>query len=498
MTSPYRNSAKQVAKQSSGQLSARLSSSMGIVRYILLASIAGFSGVAHAQDTSNFSQNFFSGSINSLQSQISSCNTALNEGHTNGRDCIKQGIEQELGNKAIGLAFNTTEQVGKHVFGEYFQVKNRLNYSAVEGVGVQGNLDTVIPLTHTQTLLGVKRTRKDRKNRSKALKNAVAASAPTQSNLFLQQGVTRWQDDEGVQRNDMRWGLVYRFNLTPVAGENILGFATFVQQNAERGHSRLITRYDYSGKWGKSWVNYYRPTTGWVDGREGYQERAVGGSEVGHKINLTDTVNVDVSASQWESTNSKAAVPFEKSESIGVEWKPHKWVTFTHRYSNKNTSLEPVRDYNFSLNVPLGRDKSKAAPRWTGLGVAGQNEGANPDVIWDPVDNLREIKYVERVKPVEKVENAKIEFLAPSVESGDSIPVKITLPSPASEETKIIVRLEPGETGEPAVAGEDYIDEPVTLIVAQGQQVAEAEVQILHNNNMTAPRSIKVIIEQEI
>ncbi|MCH9853678.1 MAG: inverse autotransporter beta domain-containing protein [Alphaproteobacteria bacterium] len=465
---------------------------------LIFAGIAYVSlmNVAYAQQnqSNNFAQSFFGGSLNTLQSQMSRCNTALNEGHTDGRDCIMQGVEEEIGNRALNYAFNTSEDLGKNIFGEHFQISNRLRYSAVEGVGVQGNLDTVVPLINTQMQANVTADR-DSSSRNQALKRA-RQSAPTKYNLFLQQGVTRWQDAQGMQRNDMRWGLVYRFNLTPVAGENILGFATFIQQNAERGHSRVVSRYDYSGKWGTSWVNYYSPTTGWRDGREGHEERAIGGSEVGHKFNITNNLTADISASQWETTDADAPVAFEKQTSVGLQWRPHEWMSFSHRYGNSNTNVEPILNYEFTLNMPLGRDRSSAVPRWKGLGVAGENQAADPNIIWRPVDNLREIKYVEREKQVERVEDAIIEFMFDSVESGDSIPVKVTLPNPATEDTTIYVRLEPGDRGVPAVAGEDYIDETVEMRVVRGQTSAEVQLQILRNDDMTETRTIKVIVER--
>ncbi len=482
-----------------------------ICAYMVVAHL-GFMNVAYAQQNLGAQQNqvnpyninqnnsrtqsFFNGSLNTLQNQISRCNTALNEGHTNGRDCIMQGVEEEIGNRALNLAFSSSENLGKNIFGEHFQISNRLHYSAVEGVGVQGNLDTIVPLINTEIQANVT-TDRDDTGRNKALKR-VRQAAPTKYNLFLQQGVTRWQDEQGMQRNDMRWGLVYRFNLTPVAGENILGFAAFIQQNAERGHSRVVTRYDYSGKWGTSWVNYYRPTTGWLDGREGYQERTIGGSELGHKFNITNNITADISANQWETTAEDATVPFEKQTAVGLQWQPHQWVSFSYRYGNSNTSDEPIVNYEFTLNVPLGRDKSSALPRWQGVGVAGENEAVDPNTIWRPVDNLREIKYVERKKPVVRVKDAKIEFMLDDVESGESIPVKVTLPNAATEDTTIYVRLAPGDEGVPAVAGEDFVDETVEMLVARGQTTAEVQLQILLNDEMTEPRTIKVIVERQL
>ena len=464
---------------------------------------------ANAEESSRVGA-FFSGSLGQLQGKLSACSTAINESDQEGRDCLRYGFQDYYTNQTISLGFGQAEKVGQSIISEHFQIKNRLNYRSNNDVGVQGDLDIVLPLVDREVDIAAgfdRNSEEGKEKRQKALKNAnsFASGVSTQSNLFVQQGVTRWQDDQGTQRNDMRWGLVYRFNLSPVAGENILGFATFVQQNAERGHNRVVSRYDYNGKWGQSWVNYYRPTTSWVDGRDGYQERAIGGSELGHQIKLTDTVSTNIQATEWQSTDINTPNAINRTESIGINWKPHPWVSFSHEYQNTTKSEEPVLEHQFNLNIPLGRDTSRALPRWKGLGVLGNNQEANPDVIWEPVENLREIKYVERVKPVVVVKDAKIEFLAGEVKSGNEIGIKVELPNVATEDTKLFVRLEPGKanpekgrTGVPAVPGEDYDETPIEILVAKGTSSAEGKVKILLNRDMTEQRLVKVIVEKEL
>ena len=73
------------------------------------------------------------------------------------------------------------------------------------------DLDAVIPLAFTESLT-------DRRARS---------------SLFLQQGITRWRDSEGVSRDDLRYGLAYRFRSTDEADSDIVGLSAFSLHSAE-------------------------------------------------------------------------------------------------------------------------------------------------------------------------------------------------------------------------------------------------------------------------
>ena len=108
---------------------------------------------------------------------------------------------------------------GQALFGEHFRIVNSMGLSPSEG-RLSGGLDVVLPLA-SSTLPG---------------------AAPSETGaFFLQQGVTRWVDVHGLDRNDFRFGAVRRFDLSDeTAASGILGVSAFVQQSREFQHTRLV------------------------------------------------------------------------------------------------------------------------------------------------------------------------------------------------------------------------------------------------------------------
>ena len=80
-----------------------------------------------------------------------------------------------------------TEQ-GRGVFGEHFSLVHRMTWSPL-GQGLAGELDAVFPL---------------------ASRGGVPPGAGSQalhgSAFFFQKGVTRWTDEHGFRRHDLRFG----------------------------------------------------------------------------------------------------------------------------------------------------------------------------------------------------------------------------------------------------------------------------------------------------
>ncbi len=174
----------------------------------------------------------------SLLSGVQRCGPALNDGLSEGSQCLTGwAVNQLLLDAAVRFA---TEQ-GRAMFGEHFRIVNSLSYSP-DGSGLGGGLDVVFPFA-SSTFLG---------------------AAPSEfSAFFLQQGMTRWVDDRGTDRNDLRFGAVRRFGLSEEgAAPGILGLSTFVQQSLEFEHTRLVAGADYAGKWGRGSLNLLCPHDG--------------------------------------------------------------------------------------------------------------------------------------------------------------------------------------------------------------------------------------------
>ena len=126
--------------------------------------------------------------------------------------------------------------------------------------------------------------------------------------FFMQSGVTRWRDEHGFQRSDVRLGFVHRYALFEEPDDGVFGTSMFVQENLERGHTRVVTGLEYLDRWGQGSLSYYAPVTEWRPGRYGYRERALAGVELGYGTDLTNTINLSAGAGRWESKDRHGRV----------------------------------------------------------------------------------------------------------------------------------------------------------------------------------------------
>jgi len=64
------------------------------------------------------------------------------------------------------------------------------------------------------------------------------------------------------------------------------------------------------------------------------------------------------------------------------------------------------------------------------------------------------------------------------------------LPSAAPEDIRVEVRLVPGSGANPAVPGEDFVDEPVALTIPAGATAGTVSIQLLRNGDQQENRSL--------
>ena len=76
--------------------------------------------------------------------------------------------------------------------------------------------------------------------------------------------------------------------------------------------------------------------------------------------------------------------------------------------------------------------------------------------------------------------------------SGSRIGVRVSVPEPLSAGLQLVVRLVPGSGADPAVPGEDFVDEPQDVTVSQGEVSADAWFHLLYNPDMQTARSLSV------
>ena len=399
------------------------------------------------------------------------CAAAFERDISQSSRCIASYAGGLLASKVAPLA---SEQ-GRAIFGREFRVVNRLS-SLPNGQGLSGNLDAIIPLVSSGSVTTL----------AEGQKKANYTSA-----LFLQHGLTTWVDGAGFRRNDLRLGTVYRHAFSET---EIFGLSALLQENLERGHQRLAAGVDYSGRWGSGWLQHFLPVTGWRPSRAGYEERALGGTELGLRMELTNTLSANASVARWEAEGDE--IDRSLDGRLGFVWQPHPWLSFNAVWEPDSVRKEGKRG-NVSLlhaefKFPFGN--VGALPRWEGLGKLGVS--AKPRDIWKPVDSVDRIRVVERTisfsDPRPQSGGVSVRFLQSSASSGDEISVEVTLSSPAPHDTVVEVRLVPGSGSSPAIPGIDYVDEPVEIIVLSGSTVGRATIRLIANDDLIAPRILAV------
>ena len=410
-----------------------------------------------------------------LLSGAMACGNAFEQAVRSGYNCL---MEQVVNGILLGKTAEFANAYGKQLFGQHFSLANRFTYSPVNG-GFSGEVDAVVPLSAFTSFAG-------------GQEDGEAGA------FFLQQGLTRWTDRQGMQRYDMRYGMVRRFNVSDGPGANMVGVSSFFQQNMEYSHARVVTGLDYDGVWGRSTFNYFVPTTGWRASatRAGYEERALEGMELGFHLWPTSTLTMETALTRWEA--SDGADRWENGARVGFSWQPHAWLNIKTAWAGIGTST-PNPSASVFVTIPFDNfDSRKPIPSWKGLGLtddAARNRNAQD--LWRPIENIGRIRVAERVAPRADglPYGLTVRFLQDSAFSGEAVEVEVTLSAPARNDIRLLVRLGPGKGDNPVMPGEDYVDEPVEVTILQGMTRGVATIQLLRNSEMIEPRSLSVTME---
>lgn len=361
-------------------------------------------------------------------------------------------------------SIDSADQYGKKVFGEDFQFFGDLSYQS--GTGLVNDLDVVIPLAFT-----------DEDQR-------------TRSSLFLQQGITRWEDSEGDSRDDFRIGVAYRFRLTDDSDSDVVGLSAFSLHNAQWGHQQLASRVDYAGRWGSGSLTYFLPVTDWRPAEHGFEERALEGMELGLNVKLTTTVRANVTAYRWQAEDGSGE--WNEGARFGVDWRPHPYLSLTTGYDGGGGG-KSSSSFLAKVSVPIG-GPSRPKPLWEGLGKLPEKAARGVFNLWRPVDKIGRIKVARRLRTHDWPKLVRVQSLNRSVVSGEMLQVKLSLPVTAPEDVEMGVRLAPGGGENPAVPGIDFHDEIIPATILRGARDTVVSIPLIHNGGMRKPRSLRIIM----
>ena len=387
----------------------------------------------------------------------SGCGSAFEDTTSAGADCF---FDSGL-NLMLRRSIDSANEFGKKALGEHFQFFGDFSYQG--DAGFANDLDMVIPLAFTNPKAG--------------------------ASLFWQQGVTRWRDSLGDSRDDLRFGMVYRFRLTGKPDSDIVGASAFSLHNAERGHQVLASRVDYAGRWGTGSLTHFLPVTDWRSVDFAHEERALEGVELGLKLDVTTTIRANLTAYSWETEDGSGE--WSEGGRLGVDWRPHPWLSFNAGYDGIGGG-ESSPSFLAQVSIPIG-GPARRTPRWEGLGTPPRGEGPGAYKLWRPVDKIGRIKVARRIKPSLLPELVQIRPEQNSVVSGESLKVKLSLPLKATTDVRMRVRLAPGSGANPAVPGEDFHDRIIEATIRRGETHALVSIPLIRNDKMRNPRSLRVV-----
>ncbi len=392
---------------------------------------------------------------------VQRCQGAMNDSIESTAECFLGDGVNSLFDRSIGLA----ETKGEETFGDNFSITGRMAWSP--DVGSTGGLDMVTPFSFGpgDDLAGIR------------------------SASFMQQGITRWRDEFGAMRNDLRHGVVHRFRVSEEPDSDVLGLSSFYLHSAEHGHEVLALGMDWFGRWGTGELRYFFPTTGWTMVRPGHEERPLEGVEMGTRWNLTTTIDMSVTGYQWEADDGSG--DRDRGTRMGISWRPHPYLTFNTTWDDGND--EESMAAGLHLSIPLGPRTKR--PRWEWFGVGG-GHSSQAD-LYQAVPEIGQIRVASRSAPVSSSsgdQEVNARFVEPSVNSGESVHVELFVAEPAQRDITVTVRLEPGTTAPSAIPGEDYVDQAMEATITKGTTSAVVSFPLIRNDGMQEPRSLGVAV----
>ena len=262
-------------------------------------------------------------------------------------------------NDVMGDVEKAARKRGRAFWGEHFDVRNRLRYSARNG-DIGGDADAIVPLASRMT--------------------KQQDAEEFQSALFLQAGVSKWLYKKATKRHDARYGLIYRF--ADGRRGDMFGLWGFARHDSAGGHAGMSLGGDYEGEHGKASAAYFMPFSGWQSGRAGYEQRAVQGGDLSFQLRF-GRLSAKARVSRWENLYSYGK-KYRLSAKAELRYNWREWLSFAGSWRGTERTSGAIR-FLAEVRIPLGAKKSARKYRGDFLRKAHA-----------PVRSVRKIKVRER------------------------------------------------------------------------------------------------------
>lgn len=360
---------------------------------------------------------------------------------------------EQAANQAIDGLVAAADAGGKRLFGRHFRLVSDLSHTT--GQGITGDWDAVIPL------------------------GFAAAPGGGQAAFFLQSGASHYRAN-GSSRRDNRYGGVWRFAASEAPGADIFGAWAFMQSSAEYGHQRLHFGGDYTAGRAQLSLDYFLPLTDWRAARFGHEERALEIGTVAARYAPARGLTLGGGISRRQDADGGGN--FSTSGLFDLAWRPPQRA---FSLSAAVTGIGEQAKFGLTFNRPLGAPRRDLAPR--------PDAAAFTDLYRPVASGKIEVAERKAANPSGvQVGGAQVSFLQSSAGTGSKIRLQAKLPAAAPRDTRIVVKLVPGDGPHPAVPGVDYQDAPIELLIRAGETTATATVVLINNPGMTTGRSLRI------
>ncbi len=374
-------------------------------------------------------------------------------------------LQQSISRVAFSAGANKAIALANRLTGQDMRAHSSLQYDDERGIA--GDLDAVMPLS-------------------------LAASAnPNASRaLFLQFGNTRYQDSANIDRNDLRYGGVFRFGETNGANYQRSGFWAYGQENAEYGHRRLRLGFERIYNANAFQIEHFMPLS---DERivGDYYERPIEKTVLSVNRVFSKTAIGNIAFTHSERTDGSG--DFVTSAQLGLDYQSPRTNGL---YGLRLGGIGNDGDFGALVSYKYLFGNGRTAKGKPQLNFTSRSFAGNDDFAPITSDGRIEVSRREVTPQVFTQANGiTAQFLQKRTGNGGTLDIEVTLPQVASADTPLQVRLVSPNVENAAVAGVDFDATPIDVVIPAGEVSAVVTAQLLFNGEMNVVRKVAVRVD---